>query len=896
MHFSPCLFTWARFWGVFWVDVSTRTSAEESYSEIAEALGCAKTVDAVRKTLSNLPPTSRWLLILDNADDPHRDYQAYFPSGNRGAILMTSRNSHCGVLATTSGREELDSLEEHECVLLLQQTARLSEVAYESEDYEFAVTLVQHLGHHTLAILQAGSYIATTHCSISEYLDFLRTNRQRLLENSRSQGQSRYDTVYATFGASIEFLESQETASSEEMRRDALQLLEVLSTFHYTSMPLDILMDAWEGAKEARKTSEEFGTYSQQLTAWHVARVPYFISPESNDVKLRITDAVGRLESLALVKTDRPGRIWRSVTMHPLVHGWAGDRKSQQARKEALRMAECIVALSNFVFGTWRPYYPQFAPHLKRLVELDVELADDAAQCRSVLQVCVRIAYTFEYMHLNKDMYEFTCRVFRRLDLDDQKPTVELRELYYVFAMAIDQQRNRPAQAVRAFQAIARLDKGTLPKNDWDRLKNIRSLGMAYIEDRQTKKAVALSRDVVKALQGLGAEDRAVLSAQHTLAMALYHDGQNTEAIMWLEKVVMVRQRLLSEDNRDRLTSQQVLASAYLKDGQIAEATRRLEEVARIYAQTLGEEHPKTVGTHAWLADAYLQAGRFSEAIELYERVVNSYALVLDETHSRLLTSKNTLAGAYLDVGRTQEATDILERVVRISNSTFDDTDRYSLSHQQELARAYLQAGRVVDAVGILERVVGIRKSVLEEKDPRLLMSQQGLGYAYLQAGRVVEAIGILEQVLGIMKPILEDKDPDLRNTQHELGRAYLQAERAVEAIGILEQVAHVESLRYDLDHPVRVDLQELLCKAYAMRDGSFSRPRPFSELSCAPENTALQRVEASKHDSANYGPTVEAEEQGPETSEDSLEEMFSSSLVLRGTPEDRGSERKSLQ
>lgn len=757
---------------------------------------------------------------------------------------MTSRNPDCGFLATTSDHEGLDGLEEPECVQLLRQTAQLSEVASDTEDYAVAVTLVQHLGHHTLAILQAGSYIFSTHCSISEYLDFFRTNRQRLLAKSRGQGQSRYDTVYATFGASMEFLESLETGISEETRRDALQLLEVLSTFHYTSMPLDILMDAWEGAKKAQNTSEELKMHSDKLTAWHVARIPYFISPKTNDVKLRITDAVARLESLALVKADRPGRVWRSVSMHPLVHGWAGDRQSQQQRKDALRMTECIVALSHTVLKSWRPYHHQLTPHLKRLVELDVDLVNDAAQCICVLQICVHIAWLYHQIDLNRDMYKLTSRIFQRLGLDDQNPTVELRGLYRVFAVAVEE-GSRPAQAIRTFQAIERLDKRTLGnKYTLGRLGNMRELGIAYNTNGRTKDAVALLRVVFKALQGLGAEDGELLKAQHSLALALKYDGQTKEAIMLLEKVVMIRQRLLSEDNGARLASQQLLATAYLQDGQIAEATCQLEDLARIYAQTLGEEHPHTAVTQGSLALAYRKAGRFSEAIALHEQVVNTETLLLGEEHPGLATSQYNLASAYWAAGRIQEAIDILERVVHIDNSTRDETDRRRLRSQHKLARAYLAAERGSEAIGIFERVVAIRKSTLEEKHPDLLEAQQGLGRAYLQAGRIVEAIGTLEQV------------------------------------------AKVVSLRYDQDYPARVALQKLLYKAYAIRDGSFPRSGIFPGLSCAPEEPALQRAEASKHDSANDGPTVEAEGQRLETSGDSLEGMLSSSLVLGEDPD----------
>lgn len=646
---------------------------------------------------------------------------------------MTSRNSQCGLLATIGGHEELDSLEESECVQLLQQTAKLSEVACETEDYALAVTLVRHLGHHTLAILHAGSYMATTHCTMSEYLDFLRTNRRRLLERSRGQGQSRYDTVYATFGASIEFLELSETGGSEETCKDSLQLLEVLSTFQNMSVPLDVLLDACEGVKIAIQNPEE-ETDLEVLTARHVARVPDFVRTENKDVKFRIVDAVVRLESLAMVRTDRSARAWKSVSMHPLVHGWLSDRQTQTERKEALRMTQCVVALSQFAFDGWRSYYYQLAPHLKQLVESSVTLVDDAAQCRYVLQLCVQIATMYIDMALHRESCEFTSRILQQLGLYDQleQPTKEYRQLYNVFAMAVRDEGSRPAQALRQFEAIARLDEKTLGENDPDRLGNLNDLGDLYRENGKTKKAIALLWMVVKAWQELGEDYSGDLhTSQHDLASALLDDSQNKEAIMLLENVVIIKEKLLSEDDPDRRSSEQLLGIAYLWDRQFAEATRRFEDLVRTEVQTLGEENLQTAVTQNWLADAYLEAGRLSDAIALYERVVNTETLLLSETHPRLLTSQHELAEGYLHAGRVFEAIELLEQVVYIRNSTLDDTNQQRLKSQHELGRAYLQAEMAVEAIGIFERVVEVESLMYDQGHPARVVTQELLDEAY---------------------------------------------------------------------------------------------------------------------------------------------------------------------
>lgn len=740
---------------------------------------------------------------------------------------------------------------------------------------------MEQLGFHTLAILHAGSYIATTRCSVAEYLNFMRTNRRRLLDKSRGQGQSRYDTVYATFGASIEFLEQRKAGEADEARKDALQLLEVLSTFHYTSAPLDVLVDASKGVKKALKTPKEREMFLDELTAWHVAQVPDLVRSEEGDVRFRTTEAVARLESLALVRTDPSGRAWKSVSMHPLVHGWAGDRRSPRGQKETLRMTECIFALSSSTIESWGPYHRQSAPHLKRLVERDKWMVDDASESRCVLQAYVQMAKVYHEMDIHPDMHELTGRIMQRLGLDDEKPTEELRELYRVFAAAIHREGSRPAHALRALEAIARLDENMLAENDPRRLDNLRALGNARLKNGQTKEAAALLRKVVKARQELGEEHPDLLASQHDLAKALMEDGQNKDAITLLEEVVGIMQGLLPEDSPSRHPSHQALAVAYLQDGQIAEATRRLEEAERVEARTLGEQHPTTAHTQNWLADAYHRAGRLADAIALYERVVNTRTLVLGERHPDLLTSQNNLAFVFSDAGRSLDAINILKRVVAISNKTLDNTDRDRLLVQYNLGYIYLVNGPLLDAIDILERAVDIGKSTFGEKDSDLLAAQHNLALAYLNSGRVTKAIMTLEGVVKVRRLILKDSDFALRCSQYILGRAYLKAGKALEAISILERLVEVGGMLHDQDRLKFVVPQGLLDEAYATRDRYLADSTSSSASENTPPNPAISPKESNIAAETINGPIVDPEGQASARSTKGLEGEMSTSLVL---------------
>ena len=106
-------------------------------------------MDAVKQWLSNI--SESWALILDNADDPRLDISPYFPVGNRGIILITTRNPDCQIHATVLAYE-LGAMEADEAVTLILRTIGVRDQSDKSIR-ESAKPVVATLGCLALAIL-----------------------------------------------------------------------------------------------------------------------------------------------------------------------------------------------------------------------------------------------------------------------------------------------------------------------------------------------------------------------------------------------------------------------------------------------------------------------------------------------------------------------------------------------------------------------------------------------------------------------------------------------------------------------------------------------------------------------------------------------------------------------
>jgi hypothetical protein len=90
---------------------------------IAQAFGLEEDLNVVKSWLSNSEDS--WLLIIDNADNPLQDVSRYFPTGDGGVILLSTRNPHCKIHATV-GSCEIGQMESEETVTLLLKTAAVT--------------------------------------------------------------------------------------------------------------------------------------------------------------------------------------------------------------------------------------------------------------------------------------------------------------------------------------------------------------------------------------------------------------------------------------------------------------------------------------------------------------------------------------------------------------------------------------------------------------------------------------------------------------------------------------------------------------------------------------------------------------------------------------------------
>ncbi|OAL42667.1 hypothetical protein IQ07DRAFT_669031, partial [Pyrenochaeta sp. DS3sAY3a] len=364
----------------------------------------------------------RWLLILDNADDPKLDYTRYLPSGVEGTVIITSRVPQCRQYSTVP-TEALEGLSTEDSVRLLLRAAQVPEEQQPSCDKN-AQEIVRLLGSHTLALIQAGAYIAEGYCRLDRYAEKYQRQRKRQLEHYPDQEQSRYRDVYATFEASADVL------IRDKAGRDALDLLGILAMLHSSVLPLEVFADAWQGTVQAREI-EITGSHDVDTVGhWHVSQIPEFMEGQANewdDYRLRKASAL--LTSLSLVTRYASGGL-DGLSMHPLAHAWARDRLQKAQQERAWVSAGCVLALSRGHTRTWQVHEREMRPHVQTFLTLGVDMAFSFGPQKEVLAILLKCGWALNTMREDVRLEALLIDIYAELEVSPENPAEEYMTMW----------------------------------------------------------------------------------------------------------------------------------------------------------------------------------------------------------------------------------------------------------------------------------------------------------------------------------------------------------------------------------------------------------------------------------------------------------------------------------
>ena len=754
-----------KFWGVFFIDGSSRRNAFGSYADIATIGGVEPNEKAAKNWLMtrDLP----WLLIVDNVDDDEVQLDDLLPLGTKGSILVTSRNPAHKSYGNVGQRYlELVLMEKDEAdELILKAAEEPSPWSLSVKDS--ASVICQALGFLPLALVHAAKAILLGLCPWSGYLTFYerqkqRIRRERLRRRNRglSGGRrgSEEDSDSLNVFSSYEILYQSMESSQDERFRDAVELLHVFSYFHFQNIRLDILIGAAVNPlKEAKQMEDEVQeekalqekitkpvhkTWTMWLREVNLGLKRYLDTPAplptalkglqgmtqnafEDEVHIRLSEALAVLIKRSLIV--RQDRVESRYSMHPLVHKWVRERPEISASQQSLW---CQTALTTLAKSILRP--PLGDTDNERRTRRDLlSHINHAREC----QAAIRQTLEENRKALAKPIWFTTVDKFGRLEADESA-----------------------------------------------------RFSFVYSECGQFNEALQLQRKTVGFLIQMLGEDHPV-SIKVTLLVS---------GTLW---------------NLSRP----------------AEATRLQRRAYQVSTESLGEDHPLTLEVAELLGAALLMKARLAESFALHRKNIEKLSYLYGEKHEKTLKAKRNLARVYSRYHEYEKATKLHHAFWQGMKELRGETDLETLVCLEDLAVSYLHHAEdnrypnaekhLIESHERMEFVLEQRKITLGKDQPYTLLATFHLALMKSAMGQHEAALKIITEIIPIAeRNIGEDHSAILAAKCHysrilmELGR-YNEAE---EMLRVLAQKSRYEKVSdEDGDHSDRLAALWFLVRCY---------------------------------------------------------------------------------
>ncbi|KPI18648.1 NB-ARC domain protein [Actinobacteria bacterium OK074] len=717
---------------VWWIDAESRAKYRRFLAELAPKLGLptgaeyGERLRAVRNALRRGEPYTRWLLILDGADEPEQ-IADLLPNGP-GHLLITARNA----LWSEHNSQLLEVpiyMREESVAFIRRRALRLGTAE--------ADRLAEALEDLPLLLDQTAGWLNDSDMSVPEYI--------RLLESGIDENLVK---------PSADFPISFQKAWSVLLRRlrdilpESVDLLRLCTFFAPGAVPVGLLR----------------GVSVEGLPP-RVARLlgdPVLWSRAIN--QLRVYSVI-RLESHQSA-ADEQGSSAESVYLHRMVHQIVRQSMSDEDRGE---FADCVrqalVAADPGRSDDPRLWdkYAEILPHLDNAGVLESQ--DPAAQ--RLLLNCLRYSYrsgeyatgiklaerametwkallgehqtqiwelTHHYVNLLREVGRYSlCEAIDRKAVEYLRERRGERDLTYVRAVGslaadlrhlarydealeLDEwvfstcehllQGSNP-QTLRASNNLAvslrllgrygealEIDRRTLEvRREVLRERNsetlLSSLSSA-IDLRQLGRyteAESVQRDnVEETRRALGPDDWLTLMAEHNLAMCWYREGRREKAGPILADVLERSERVLGDASKCTLIFAAGMSCFLREHGNVDHARDISETVVSRYQAMLAAGHPFIAGVRSNHALVLSNVGELEQAHTLAEESLATMTAAVGESHPWTLGCAINTSAVRILVGDLESAATLDEDTATRARDVLGPTHPLTLSARIALA------------------------------------------------------------------------------------------------------------------------------------------------------------------------------------------------------------------
>ncbi|MFD4745256.1 FxSxx-COOH system tetratricopeptide repeat protein, partial [Streptomyces rubiginosohelvolus] len=685
---------------VWWIDAEQADQIPVHYTELAARLGIAApgagTGHTTRTLIEHLRTRERWLIVLDNAEEPGA-FETLLPTGP-GHVLITSRNPGWKDLVPSHG---LDVFPRGDSVAYL--TTRIPDIATQQAD-----SLADGLGDLPLALAQAAGVI-TTGMTPDRYRRLLNDMTTRLMANGAPPGYP------AHLAATVDIA----TARLSNAHPQATELLRLAAFLGPDPIPT-----AWLETTVGRLDT---------LTV----DPDDFMWPQS---------ALQHLSRSGLARVDHETFQVHRLTQ-AIVRDHTGEADATAAEHDVTTLLAAI-APSDAVDPVGWPTWAALTSHLTAGLHTAAQHPPlHATLIRAARYLCVS-----GQSRAGRDLAATLHATWTTALGEDHPDTLGIAQ-YLGHATA---DLGTEATARRIIEDTLERRLRVLGPDHPDTLNSANDLAATLARLGEYEQARSLHQKTLDHRRRvLGPDHPDTLNSANNLASALDNLGEYAQSHRMVEDTLKGRLRVLGPDHPDTQTSANDLASAVARLGEYGEARRMFEEILEGRRRVLGPDHPDTLTSANNLAATLDSLGEYEQARSLHKDTLDHRRRVLGPDHPGTLTSANNLASALDNLGEHEQARSLHKDTLDQRRRVLGPDHPNTLTSANNLASALDNLGEYEQARSLHKDTLDQRRRVLGPDHPDTLTSASNLASALDNLGEYEQARSLHKDTLDQRRRVL---------------------------------------------------------------------------------------------------------------------------------------------
>ncbi|AKT39975.1 FxSxx-COOH system tetratricopeptide repeat protein [Chondromyces crocatus] len=709
---------------VWWVRAEEPAMIAEEFAQLAAALGLPEkdeadqrlAVEAVRSWLSR---HDRWLLVLDNVNDP-KTLTPFLPHPRTGHVIITSRNPSWRGVATPL---PVPTLERSESVkLLLDRTHQ--------DDTPAAERLAEALGDLPLALVQAAATIEETQSTIATYYNAFGEHLRDLL--GRGVPTDYPAPVATTWGLAL-----QEAQRISPIAVDLLRLCAFLA-------PDDIPREGLARAGE---------------------HVPPQLAEAMAD-PFALDDAVAALRRYSFMEVHEG-----VISVHRLVQAVVRDRLPEEDLKI---WADAAVTLVDHEFPegsdkveNW-PLCARWLPHaLTAVVHAELHGVAREARARLLARFAVYLQVRAAFAEAKGYLDQALALHEAEYGSDDPRVASVLRNLGSVLHDLGDL-----GGARGCFERALRIDVATYGYDHPEVAHDVNDLGSVLMDLGDLPAARKYLERALSIDEATYGPDHPSVAIRLNNLGALFRDlGDFTSARAHLERALAIDVGAYGEDHPTVAHGRTNLGRLLHDLGDLQGARAQFEEALTIDEQTYGYYHPRFALALNNRGRVLRDLGDLAGARADFERALAIVEATYGPDHPDVARDINNLGSVLRDLGDLEGARGCFERVLKIAEATYGPDHPAVAIGCNNLGSVLQAIGDLEGARSELERALSIAQTTYGPDHPVVASIVNNLGRVLQALGDLPGAWQQIERAVTIATKALGPSHPSVQIFSRNLAR-----------------------------------------------------------------------------------------------------------------------------